>query len=146
MLYYNRLLILLLLTNIFLIRIIWNVHSHCLIDDNAFQLMSLVNFCCVIHYWMLWQSYAVIHVCWKLKCNIHIDNLNIDFSFFFFSIVFEDEYNLNPGLEWEDEFTGRSMFLLIPHPWLSCLIARPLAWPDCFTRSCFTLQKSQYYA
>lgn len=24
----------------------------------------------------------------------------------FFSLL-QDEYNLNPGLEWEDEFTGR---------------------------------------
>ena len=23
--------------------------------------------------------------------------------------MFQDEYNLNPGLEWEDEFTGRSL-------------------------------------
>lgn len=27
--------------------------------------------------------------------------------FILFSFVSEDEYNLNPGLEWEDEFTGR---------------------------------------
>lgn len=54
--------------------------------------------------------------------------------------MFEDEYNLNPGLEWEDEFTGRSMLLLIAHPMdpsLSCLIA----WPYCFTFSA-----SQYQA
>lgn len=24
----------------------------------------------------------------------------------------QDEYNLNPGLEWEDEFTGRWLFIL----------------------------------
>jgi len=43
--------------------------------------------------------------------------MSVDFISFF-SIVFEDEYNLNPGLEWEDEFTGRSMPLLIAHPWI----------------------------
>lgn len=28
-------------------------------------------------------------------------------SFCLFLFFFQDEYNLNPGLEWEDEFTGR---------------------------------------
>lgn len=28
---------------------------------------------------------------------------------FIFPLPIQDEYNLNPGLEWEDEFTGRSL-------------------------------------
>lgn len=30
-------------------------------------------------------------------------------TFVFVFLPFQDEYNLNPGLEWEDEFTGRSL-------------------------------------
>lgn len=29
------------------------------------------------------------------------------YNIFCFFIFLQDEYNLNPGLEWEDEFTGR---------------------------------------
>jgi len=28
-------------------------------------------------------------------------------QYIYFFIFLQDEYNLNPGLEWEDEFTGR---------------------------------------
>lgn len=31
----------------------------------------------------------------------------VSISLFFFSLFFQDEYNLNPGLEWEDEFQGK---------------------------------------
>jgi hypothetical protein len=33
-------------------------------------------------------------------------NYDLELIDFFFSFL-QDEYNLNPGLEWEDEFTGR---------------------------------------
>lgn len=29
------------------------------------------------------------------------------YKYIYFFIFLQDEYNLNPGLEWEDEFTGR---------------------------------------
>lgn len=36
------------------------------------------------------------------------ESLTDTFCFVFFLIsLLSDEYNLNPGLEWEDEFTGR---------------------------------------
>jgi len=43
-------------------------------------------------------------------------NLEImKFSFYVFRSCFllrKDEYNLNPGLEWDDEFAGRTSFLV----------------------------------
>lgn len=36
-------------------------------------------------------------------------------SFCLFLFFFQDEYNLNPGLEWEDEFTGRSSANALKH-------------------------------
>lgn len=43
---------------------------------------------------------------------INIDNGQNILTCFLFSSLFQDEYNLNPGLEWEDEFTGRFQFRL----------------------------------
>lgn len=34
-----------------------------------------------------------------------MNNQYVQYIYFF--IFLQDEYNLNPGLEWEDEFTGR---------------------------------------
>jgi hypothetical protein len=52
-----------------------------------FSLISVVNFGCVItHYSLLNVTTKLCSRSYLLKCNIHIDNLNIDFSFFFFSL------------------------------------------------------------
>lgn len=45
-------------------------------------------------------------------CNLtmktkNLFNLKFLFQFDVIFCIFQDEYNLNPGLEWEDEFTGR---------------------------------------
>lgn len=37
--------------------------------------------------------------------TLWINNQYVQYIYFF--IFLQDEYNLNPGLEWEDEFTGR---------------------------------------
>jgi len=45
----------------------------------------------------------------KLQWNIikKKKNYNVYVQYIYFFIFLQDEYNLNPGLEWEDEFTGR---------------------------------------
>jgi hypothetical protein len=117
--------IILHLANVFPAGMICDIHCYCF---DSLMVLLCTSVWCVINPGCVWD-YSLLNILAKffksflllenMKCNIHINNWVLIFFFFFFSIVFEDEYNLNPGLEWEDEFTGRSMFLLIAHSWLS---------------------------
>lgn len=68
----------------------------------------------------LWSRFAFVFDQWKrlstttittktipktTKTTPWMNNQYVQYIYFF--IFLQDEYNLNPGLEWEDEFTGR---------------------------------------
>lgn len=61
----------------------------CTLHDFQFHTFNIINFSPKNHQNIIWKQ--------KVKS---------EFLYFF---MFQDEYNLNPGLEWEDEFTGRSL-------------------------------------
>lgn len=66
-------------------------------DSGNFQLLYMYHYASII------STLKNIYLKSAIKNSGKQDIKLIDI---FFSLL-QDEYNLNPGLEWEDEFTGR---------------------------------------